>query len=77
MGTFKKGSLKLATKANVPIVPITISDSYKMLEEKNRIRPANVKIHIHSPIYIEKLSNEEKKNVVDIVYQTIQAPLLV
>ncbi len=76
MGTFKKGSLKLATKANVPIVPITINGSYKMLEEKNRIQPAKVKIQIHPPIYLEQLTEEEKKNLVDIVYQTIQAPLL-
>ena len=32
MGEFKAGSFKLATKSKVPIVPVTISGSYKIME---------------------------------------------
>lgn len=32
MGEFKAGSLKLATKAGCPVLPITISGSYKLYE---------------------------------------------
>lgn len=58
MGEFKRGSLGIAEKANVPVVPITIVDSYKIMEGNSgfAITPANVKIIISKPIYPRKLS---------------------
>lgn len=50
VGEFKKGSFKLAVKAGVPIVPITINGTYKLLEETGRIRKSSVHIKIHPPI---------------------------
>lgn len=57
MGEFKRGSLGIAEKANVPVVPITIVDSYKIMEGNSgiAIKPANVKIIISKPIYPRKL----------------------
>ncbi len=51
MDAFKPGSLKLATKAGVPVIPVTISGSYKIMESNNnKIKPAHVKIIISKPI---------------------------
>ncbi|MFD3157004.1 lysophospholipid acyltransferase family protein [Haloimpatiens sp. FM7330] len=61
MGEFKKGSMKLAIKANVPIVPITVDGTYKVLEVGNKVRGNTVKMTVHKPIYIEKLSKEERE----------------
>lgn len=48
---FKPGSMKLATKSGVPIVPVTISGSMDiMLKKSIIIRPANVEIVISKPI---------------------------
>jgi 1-acyl-sn-glycerol-3-phosphate acyltransferase len=75
MSIFKKGSLKLATKSGATIVPITINGSYKILEEHKRIRPANIKIHIHTPIDTKDMSMEEKNKLVDTLYEIIKEPL--
>ncbi|MCL2576554.1 MAG: 1-acyl-sn-glycerol-3-phosphate acyltransferase [Defluviitaleaceae bacterium] len=59
-GEFKAGSFKLATKSKVPIVPVTINGSYKIMEANNNwIKPADVYITIHSPISTANLTNEE------------------
>jgi 1-acyl-sn-glycerol-3-phosphate acyltransferase len=50
---FKGGSLALAKKANVPIVPIVIDGTYKIGKEK---RP-KIKITFLNPIYLEKNAN--------------------
>jgi len=69
IGEFKKGSLKLALKSGVPIVPIAIDGSYKLREgnEKSRIKPAEVKVTICKPIYTENLSREDQTNLAEIV----------
>lgn len=54
LGEFKAGSLTLATKSGVPIVPIVIDGTHKLLEDNNnRIKPAHVKLTILEPIYLE------------------------
>jgi len=51
MQPFKPGSLRLAQKAGTPIVPVTISGSYKLMEgNNNRIKPAHVKIIFAPPV---------------------------
>ncbi|MGE5473796.1 MAG: lysophospholipid acyltransferase family protein [Ignavibacteriales bacterium] len=60
IGTFKNGSFKMALKAGVPIVPITISGSYKLMEaNKNIIKPAQVKITIHKAVETSEFSKED------------------
>ena len=44
MGEFKKGSMKLALKANVPIVPITVDGTYRVLEVGNKVRGHSLKM---------------------------------
>ena len=59
MRDFKAASFKLAIKPKVPIVPITISGSYKIMESnQNFIVPAKVKLYIHPPIETDGLSKE-------------------
>lgn len=59
MGEFKSASFKLATKPGIPIVPITIDGSYKIMEQHhNKIKPAQVKITIHPIIETKGLDKE-------------------
>lgn len=67
MGEFKAGSFKLATKANVPIVPIAIQNSHKILEEKGRIEKTVVYVNIGPVINVPEMSSEEKKVLPKIV----------
>lgn len=59
MGEFKSASFKLATKPGVPIIPVTIDGSYKIMEQNhNKIKPAHVKITIHPLIETKGLDKE-------------------
>ena len=60
MGEFKAGSLKIAKKANVPIVPVTIKGSFKLMEQNGFIiKPAEVEIVISEPIETIDLTKED------------------
>lgn len=53
MGDFKKGGLRLAIDSKVPVVPITISGSYRIMEEsKFGFQPAHVRVTVHDPIFL-------------------------
>jgi len=60
MGEFKAGSLRIAVKANVPIVPVTIKGSYKLMEQNGFIiKPAQVEVVIAEPIETIGLTKEQ------------------
>ncbi|MCJ7688448.1 MAG: 1-acyl-sn-glycerol-3-phosphate acyltransferase, partial [Clostridiaceae bacterium] len=66
-------SMRLAIKAGVPIVPITIYDTHKAMEgNKGKIKKANAKIIIGKPIYTDDMSKEEKAKTGEIVKSIIQ-----
>lgn len=76
VGAFKKGSLKLGTKAGVTIVPITIDGSFKMYEERHTISPSYTRIIIHDPIVPSTLTKEEQNNLSETVRDIIIKPIL-
>ena len=60
MGEFKAGSFKLATKAKVPVVPVTIDGTYHMFEDREIITPGTtVNMIIHPPIETADLERKE------------------
>lgn len=61
MGTFKNGSIKLATRAGATIVPLTISGSWHVWEENLRIGPANIQVTIHEAVHTKNISPEDRK----------------
>lgn len=76
MGEFKKGSLRLVEKADVPIVPVTVNNTYSALEaNNNRVAGADVSVVISPPIYYGKLSGEEQARINDIVLGAISRNL--
>ncbi|WP_031516569.1 lysophospholipid acyltransferase family protein [Desulfofalx alkaliphila] len=75
MNEFKAGGMKLALKAKVPIVPVTIKGSYQMLEQKRLIKPAKVKLVVSPPIYVDKLSKEEQAKLSETVRDIIAKEL--
>lgn len=76
LGEFKKGSMKMATKASVPIVPIVLDNTFKVFEDGNgKLRPAEVTMSILEPIDIVKLTKEEKAKLAEIVREKIQNEL--
>lgn len=52
---FKPGSMKLATKSKIPVVPVTINGSKDIMGKGSiLIKPANVTITISKPIYYDE-----------------------
>ena len=76
MGEFKKGSMRLAIKAGVPIIPITFYDTYKAMEGNNgKIKKTNAKLIMDKPIYTKDMSKEEKAGISEMVQNIIQSNL--
>ncbi len=75
MGEFKRGSLRLATKPGVPVVPITISGSYKCFEEKGYASPAEVHVYIHPAIETKDMDKKEAGELSERVREVIEEKL--
>jgi 1-acyl-sn-glycerol-3-phosphate acyltransferase len=74
---FHSGSLKLATQAKVPIVPMAISGSYDVFEKNYQVHAVPVRIVFFPPISTADLSAEDrKKNLTDRIRGVIEAALL-
>lgn len=59
---FHEGSFKIAEKAGVPIIPMTIVNSAGVFEDQlPKIRRTTVVIEYGKPIYINELPKEERK----------------
>ena len=73
MGSFKGGSFKLATKSKVPIVPVTIDGSYKIMEGNGyRIHPAKVHVYVHKPIETASIPKEQEGQLPELVEKIIR-----
>jgi len=69
---FKKGAFVLATKSGVPIVPISISGTRRILEKHSlSLNPGTVKIVISEPIDSSKYKLEEREKFASDVRQVI------
>lgn len=57
---FKAGSFRLAIKAGVPVVPVTIDGSWHIYEERKKLgKNATVKVTVHPAIPTAGLSRED------------------
>lgn len=69
---FKKGSIKLATKSKVPIVPFALEGTSACFEDKRDFLPGKVKIIFGEPIVTEGISKEEEKELMDKVEEVVR-----
>jgi 1-acyl-sn-glycerol-3-phosphate acyltransferase len=72
---FKKGSLKLATKAKVPIVPVTLVNTAQVYEVDGKVHAVDAKVIFHDPIDSTTLSKEEQGELHDTVRNIIIEPI--
>lgn len=64
IGEFKNGGFRAALKAGVPLVPVVIDGTYRVMEANHMwIKPAAVKIRVLEPIPTEGMSREESKQI--------------
>ncbi len=70
---FHEGSFKIAEKAGVPIVPMTIVNSAAIFEDHlPKIKKATVIIEYGTPIDVKQLSREERKIIGNTVKSVIE-----
>lgn len=73
MGQFKKGSLRVAEKVQIPVIPVVINGTYKLMEaNNNKIKPEDVEIKLLRPVYYNKLSETEKAGLNDYIRVMIE-----
>jgi 1-acyl-sn-glycerol-3-phosphate acyltransferase len=73
---FKRGWLKLATKSGVPIVPVCVKNSYKILsKDGSSVRSAIVECVISKPVFAINLKKEEEAGFIEEVRASIIACL--
>lgn len=75
MGTFRKGSLKLAMMGDAIIVPFVLKDTWKIYEIDHGIHKANVKIRILTPITPEDPIYHDKDSLLEHIYSQIKSNL--
>ncbi|MCI8719236.1 MAG: 1-acyl-sn-glycerol-3-phosphate acyltransferase [Lachnospiraceae bacterium] len=74
---FKGGSLKMAEKANIPIVPVAINNTSAIFEDQFPfIKKAHVIIEYCQPIILSELGKEEKKFLARDVHNVIESKVL-
>lgn len=70
---FKEGSIRMAKKADCPIVPVAISNTAAIWENQfPKMKPAHVIISYGEPFYIKDLEGEQKKFAAAHAQQLIQ-----
>ena len=60
MGEFSKGSVNIALKASVPILPVSLKESYRLMGTDKRIRGGEVRLTVHELIDPSILNKEEQ-----------------
>lgn len=80
MKPFKDGAFKLAIEKQIPIVPITFRDHWKLLGEPTELfsrgRPGISRTIIHPVVSTEGLTEADLVTLRQEVYRLIEAPLL-
>ena len=76
MSAFKPGSFKLATKARVPIVPVTIDGGYKTFEERGVMtKGVHIDFMVHPAIETAALSRQELAELPEKVEAIVRSGL--
>lgn len=68
---FKKGSMKLATKTKVPVVPFSIDGTSACFEDTGKFIPGKITVRFGNPIETSNLSKEEEKELTDRVREKV------
>lgn len=70
---FRKGGVKLATKARALAIPVSIHGSYRILERRGWPCPTWIGVKFHPPVDTSTLKGPEEDALADRIRDTIQA----
>ena len=69
---FKKGSIKIATKSKVPIVPVAIKGTSACFEDSKEFLPGKIKVVFGEAIETENMTKEEEKELMSSVENIVR-----
>lgn len=73
---FKKGAFIFAMETGLPILPITVKNSYKVLPPDSLdLTPGSVDIIVHRPIYVAAHGMDQLDEIMENTRQTISSAL--
>jgi 1-acyl-sn-glycerol-3-phosphate acyltransferase len=75
---FKSGPFRLAIEHNIPILPVSIADNWKLLwDDGSRFgsRPGTSRVYVHEPIETAAMNITEAEELRDHVYGLMNAKL--
>lgn len=73
---FKRGAYQLAVDLNIPVVPLTIDGSYKILSKSSfMINPGKLTLKIHAPIMPDPEKGHDMEELVSKSYDIIASGL--
>lgn len=75
MNEFKAGAFRCALKAGVPIVPFAIDGTYKIFEQQNYLKPADVQLSILPAVETKGMEKEKTRTISAEIQQMIQDEL--
>ena len=71
---FKGGSVKAATKAKCPIIPVALIDAFKPFDT-NTTSQVTVQVHFLKPLYYEDYKDMNTKEIAALVRERIQSTI--
>ncbi len=72
LGPFKRGAFKLAMDLELPILPVTLVNTRKILPAKGlQLLPGRVQMHIHAPIDTSSYPDDSMQELMDRVKRDI------
>ncbi len=78
LGIFKNGAFKLAIENQIPLVPITYLNTWKIIPDNNKIhpRPGKIHIYVHEPIETKGLNDDDMKSLKEQTIKIIDSVLI-
>ena len=74
MGRFKRGAFLLAIKTKTPIVPVTISGSWRILGKKDwRLKSGEIEVFVHEPITVARLGGKDSEQLAERVRAIVES----
>lgn len=71
---FKKGAFVLAIQAGVPVVPLAIQGSHRVMPKGSwLVRPGHIRVRIGEPISVEGMTIKDRNALVDRAWKRVAA----
>jgi 1-acyl-sn-glycerol-3-phosphate acyltransferase len=80
MYPFKEGAFRLARALQIPIVPLTFTNNFKLFSDpgdfKGTARPGRSRLYIHPYVSVEDIASMSDKELSDHCFNLINQPLI-